>query len=177
MGGDSGVLFDINDFSIFCMKKVLIKWASAFAGGISAIFLPIVPLVLVAFLFVLADVITAWRLNRRVIEQKRTEGVKICKDQGKFFSKKSSKVFGTMIEVFAVILLAHLLDVTVLSHLTNLHLANYVAGVICMVQGWSILENCSSSNGASWARLLQKVMVDKTKRHFNIDLIKDNEDE
>lgn len=159
------------------MNQILSKYFAVFVGGLTAIFMPIVPLILVAFLFILTDVFMAWRLNQRVIKQKRAEGVKICKDHGKFFSKKSMKMFGTMIEVFAVILLAHLLDVTILGHLNELHLANYVTGVICAVQGWSILENASSSNGASWAKLLQKIMVDKTKRHFNVDLAKENEDE
>ena len=43
------------------------------------------------------------------------------------------------------------------------------AGGVIFWQGWSILENMSSCNGARWAKLLQNVMVDKTARHLDID--------
>ena len=41
-----------------------------------------------------------------------------------------------------------------------------------MVEIWSSLENESSCNGKKWAKLLQEIMVDKTERHFDIDLSK-----
>lgn len=34
----------------------------------------------------------------------------------------------------------------------------------------SILENESTCNGAAWARVVQKIVADKTERHFNIKL-------
>lgn len=58
-------------------------------------------------------------------------------------------------------------------------LSYIVAGIICFEQAWSILENESSCRGKEegifW-KLLQKIMVDKTERHFdiNLDEFKDN---
>ena len=34
----------------------------------------------------------------------------------------------------------------------------------------TFLENESSCNGAKWAKTLQKILIDKTERHFDIDL-------
>ena len=75
-----------------------------------------------------------------------------------------------MTEVSALILLTYLLDTKVLSQLDELFLANYAAGIVCLLQLWSILENSSSCNGSRWAKLLQKIMVNKAERHFDINL-------
>ena len=59
-----------------------------------------------------------------------------------------------------------------------LHLANYLAALYCGVQFVSILENESTCNGSAWARVMQKIVADKTERHFNVklnELMKDNE--
>jgi hypothetical protein len=60
-------------------------------------------------------------------------------------------------------------------------LSYIVAGIICFEQAWSILENESSCRGEKegmfW-RLLQKIMIDKTERHFdvNLDELKNKDD-
>jgi hypothetical protein len=58
-------------------------------------------------------------------------------------------------------------------HITDglpVDLTKVAAGAICFWQLWSILENESSCNGAKWAKIMQKILVDKTSRHFDIDL-------
>lgn len=58
-------------------------------------------------------------------------------------------------------------------HITDgmpIDLTKVAAGAICFWQLWSILENESSCNGAKWAKVMQKILVDKTSRHFDIDL-------
>lgn len=52
----------------------------------------------------------------------------------------------------------------------DMYLANIAAGAFCMVQVISILENESSCNDAKWGKVLQKILIDKTKRHLDIDL-------
>ena len=54
----------------------------------------------------------------------------------------------------------------------ELHLANYLAAIYCAVQFVSILENESTCNGAAWARVVQKIVADKTDRHFDFNLVK-----
>jgi hypothetical protein len=48
-----------------------------------------------------------------------------------------------------------------------------VSGALVFWQVWSILENessCRSEQDAKLWKLLQRVMVDKTSRHFDVDL-------
>lgn len=53
---------------------------------------------------------------------------------------------------------------------TSVDLTKIAAGAICFWQIWSILENESSCSDAKWAKIAQKILVDKTSRHLNIDL-------
>ena len=69
-----------------------------------------------------------------------------------------------------VIFLATAIDNVILRHMGYLHLANYLAALYCAVQFVSILENESTCNGAKWAKVLQKIVADKTERHYHINL-------
>jgi len=76
--------------------------------------------------------------------------------------------------------LATMVDTVILDFQNPLHLANYLAAIYCGVQLVSILENESTCNGAPWARVMQKIVADKTERHFNVklkDLMKEEEEE
>ena len=79
-----------------------------------------------------------------------------------------------MVQDFSVLImaifLAVIIDNDLLAHMGELHLANYLAVIYCSVQFVSILENESTCNGAAWARVVQKIVADKTERHFNIKL-------
>jgi hypothetical protein len=60
-------------------------------------------------------------------------------------------------------------------------LSYIVAGIISFEQAWSILENessCRSEKDGMFWRMLQKIMIDKTERHFdvNLDELKDKID-
>jgi hypothetical protein len=68
-----------------------------------------------------------------------------------------------------MIMLAFAIDKNILT-MGDIYLTKIVAGVFCFVQIWSILENESSFNPKSWAKLLQKIMIDKAERHFDVDL-------
>jgi hypothetical protein len=88
-----------------------------------------------------------------------------------------------MVKDFSVLILAIFLatmvDTVILDFQNPLHLANYLAAIYCGVQLVSILENESTCNGAPWARVMQKIVADKTERHFNVklkDLMKEEED-
>ena len=67
---------------------------------------------------------------------------------------------------------------SILVMFNGLYLANYVSLVFCFIQIWSILENESSMNDKPWAKIAQRIMVDKAERHFDIDLheLKEPED-
>ena len=132
-------------------------------GACVAMIRPPFPFILVCTLAVLADCYTAWSLSRRV--KKRFPGA----NDGKFKSNYAGRVFITLIKVYSLTILVHLIDAMVFPEIA-LHLPQVVAGAVCFWQIWSMLENESSCNDAKWAKIAQRIMVDKTERHFDIDL-------
>lgn len=132
-------------------------------GACVAMIRPTFPFILVCTLAVLADCCTAWSLSRRV--KKRFPGA----NDGKFKSNYAGRVFITLIKVYSLTILVHLIDAMVFPEIA-LHLPQVVAGAVCFWQIWSMLENESSCNDAKWAKIAQRIMVDKTERHFDIDL-------
>lgn len=126
----------------------------------------------VCFFALVLDCYTAWRCNRRIYSRYR-EAIKRnpkCKMDGKLRSKKMAKMVQDFSVLIMAIFLAVIIDNDLLVHMGELHLANYLAVIYCSVQFVSILENESTCNGAAWARVVQKIVADKTERHFNIKL-------
>ena len=150
----------------------MIKHISILIGGavgwLIAEFRPTFPLVLVATVFMVYDAFTAYQLGRRVAKtypEKSTD------------TKFTSFAFGKLVREtipkrLALIFLAFLVEKWVFVFM-DIPLSYIVTGIICFEQAWSILENESSCRGEAdsmfW-RLLQKIMVDKTSRHFDINL-------
>lgn len=132
-------------------------------GALVALLQPTFPFVIVCTLAVLGDCYTAWALSRRV--KKAHPGA----NDGKFKSNYAGRVFVTLIKIYALIVLTFLVDRYILAGF-SLALPNIVSGAVCFWQIWSMLENESSCNDAKWARIAQRIMVDKTERHFDIDL-------
>lgn len=141
-------------------------------GGLLAILQPTIPFILICTMAVLGDCYTAWSLSRRV--KKKHPGA----NDGKFKSNYAGRVFVTLIKIYSLIVLTHLIDVYIVTGV-SMALPNIVAGAICFWQIWSMLENESSCNDAKWARIAQRILVDKTERHFDIDLseLKHDDDE
>jgi len=148
-------------------------WQILFAmlGAAWAFLQPMFPFAIICVLLILADCYSAWELSKRVKAKFPEQAT------GKFKSQEMGKVFVTMIKVFAAIILAALVE-SIIFEEADIKLPNIVAGAVCFWQVWSILENESSCNNAKWAKVCQKIMIDKTERHFDIDLsdLKDPED-
>ena len=79
-------------------------------------------------------------------------------------------MFATLLKVCALIVLVFVIDRIVIPTENGMYLPNVVAGMFCLVQIWSVLENESSENDAKWARVLQRIMVNKAERHFDVKL-------
>ena len=88
----------------------------------------------------------------------------------KIKSNKLWKAFLTATASALAIVLAFVIEKYIMVMYHDLYLANWTAIVICGIQCWSILENESSCNEKKWAKNLQKFLVDKTERHFDVDL-------
>lgn len=131
----------------------------------------IAPLAILCFALVLIDCFTSWRLACRLKRQ--------GKSSGKFRSDKFGKAVVEMaITIPTALLIAHFVQLYIFEG-SNVHLPQITAGVICFWQIWSVLENLSSGRpDKAWAKVLQKVMIDKAERHLDIDLseFKDKEE-
>ena len=143
--------------------STFLKWVLTILSGLITLLEPTFPFILICLLAILLDAYSAFRLSKRV-------KLKTGKGSGKFRSNRASKILVTMIEMFAIVILAYLVDTKILVMFNGLYLANYVSFAFCFVQCWSILENESSQNDKPWAKTAQRIMVDKTERHFDIDL-------
>lgn len=132
-------------------------------GGMVAVLEPTIPYCVVCTLAVLFDCYTAWSLGRRV--RRRFPD----RSDGKLKSTHLARVFMTLIKVYALIILAHLIDKYIVLGF-SMALPNIVAGAVCFWQIWSMLENEASCNDAKWARVAQRILVDKTERHFGVSL-------
>ena len=155
------------------MNVRILEWLSLTCGGVIGWvvgrFEPAFPLVIIATLFVLYDAWSAYELDKRVHimypKQKREEA--------KFMSYKFRNVIPTLIERFVIIILAYCVERWVFVHI-NVPLSYIAAGVVCAEQMLSIAENKASCRlpGDKHARvwkILAKVLIDKTARHFDID--------
>ncbi len=129
---------------------------------------PTLPFALLCIFAVLLDCLSAWRLNRRV---RQTYGKEAC--DGKLKSVHMKKMIGDLFMVFGCILIAQGVDQICLPGI-QLYLGNMVAAIFLLTELVSILENESSCSDAKWAYVVQKVVADKTKRHLNIDIIKED---
>ena len=139
-------------------------------GWVVGRFEPAFPLIVIATLFVLYDAWSAYELDKRVHimypKQKR--------DQAKFMSYKFRQVIPTLIERFVIIILAYCVERWVFVHI-DVPLSYIAAGVVCAEQMLSIAENKASCRlpGDKHARvwkMLAKVLIDKTARHFDTDI-------
>ena len=154
------------------MEKVF-EWLSLTFGGligwVVGRFEPAFPLMIIATMFVLYDAWSAYELDKRVhiMYPKRK------RDKAKFMSYKFRQVIPTLSERFVIILLAYCVERWVFVHI-NVPISYIVAGIVCAEQMLSIAENKASCRLPSdkharvW-KLLAKVLIDKTARHFDID--------
>lgn len=145
---------------------VATKWSASLASAAWALIEPAAPYLLLCTAFVLLDCWSACALGRRVA---RAHPEQAARDAGKIKSWKLAGVFSTLVEVYAVVLLAHFAQLC-MPGIIGADLRQVVAAAVCGWQFWSYLENKASCNGARWARLARKFLADKTSRHLNIHI-------
>lgn len=139
-------------------QSLILRYFCSFLVGCIGILEPTVNLVLLCLIFIIMDVYSAWDLGKRVKKKYNIDK----QDFGKFSSEKAGYALDTLLKLIVLILGANIIDILLLP--TPINLANYFAVTFCGWELWSILENFSSENEKGWARLLQKIMVNKSKR-------------
>lgn len=143
-----------------------LRWIFSALGGYIAILEPTLPYIFTCTMLILADCYTAWRLAQRARKQFPD---RVSEDGKKFNSHHFGNVIETILKAWAAILMGFLIQHNVTTWLP-VDLANIAASAICFWQIFSMVENESSCNGAKWAKIAQRFLVDKTERHFDIDL-------
>lgn len=139
-------------------------------GWLVAELSPTVPLITVAVVFILYDAWTAYQLDKRV---HRKYPSKKQRQEIYFTSFAFGKVVKTTIpkRIWAI-MMAYMAEHWVFVHVDT-HLAYIMTGAVLFEQAWSILENessCREENESRFWRMLQRIMIDKTERHFDITL-------
>ena len=132
-------------------------------GAVWGLLEPTVPFAGICLFAILVDCFTAYRLGKRV----KKLNPKAKTDDGKVRSSYARRMFYTLCVVYACTVLGWLID-TYMYPFVDLYIANFISGGFCLVQLLSILENESSCNEAGWAKVLQKVLVNKAARHLDI---------
>lgn len=133
-------------------------------GTILGLLEPTIPFAGICLFAILVDCFTAYRLGKRV----KAQNPKATTDDAKFKSNYARRMFYTLCVIYACTVLGWLID-TYMYPFMDLYLANFISGGFCLVQLLSILENESSCNKARWAKVLQRVLVNKAARHLDID--------
>ena len=155
------------------MDMVKIIWIAlgGAVGWLVGEFEPAFPLIIVAVLFILYDAWTAYQLDKRV---KIMYPDRTTRHEAKFTSFAFGKVIRkTIPERLVMILLAFLAEKYVFIHVA-IPLSYIATGAILFEQALSVLENNAScpldENDSKFWVLLRKILVDKTERHFDINL-------
>lgn len=152
------------------LPKILFAFIGGGVGWFVGEFRPTFPLIIVAVVFIVYDAYTAYQLDKRV---KLAYPDKAQRKKAKFTSFAFGKVIKqTIPKRLWLIILAYLVEHWVFKHVA-IPLSYVVTGAICFEQAWSILENessCRDEHESRFWKLLQKIMVDKTERHFDVSL-------
>ncbi|MDR1502130.1 MAG: phage holin family protein [Prevotella sp.] len=131
-------------------------------SGLLIAFEASIPFFIPCMIAVLLDVVSAYALGRRVHKKYPDRA------DGKFKSAYKYRIIITMIMGLVLVILAHYVDTLVIKD--SDWAVRYCMGIFIGYQLVSMLENWSSENDNKFAKVLQKVLVNKAERHFNIDL-------
>lgn len=72
-------------------------------------------------------------------------------------------------EIAGILYLVFMMDKVIIT-MEQLYATKFVAGIFCTLQIISILENASSESDSKWMKPLQKILINKAERHFDVDI-------
>lgn len=146
------------------MNDTFYRYAGAVAGGLmTSVLLPSLPYIALCTAFVLADVVTAYNLSRRV-RRDYGEAARFAQ-AGKLQSRRLGRTVITLLRIYVLLLAAASVD-ALFPHLGRFTAMHYAAGIVLVWQGLSIVENVTSCNPSPWARRLSRYVHDKVSRHL-----------
>lgn len=125
-------------------------------SGIISLFAPIYVAILSVFFFIIVDWIYGYKVSRKY-KRRKIESSKIWKTINK------------MTEAVMLIVGAHIVDEFVVVSL-NLHAVEFIAGIICFTEFWSILESLSELHPKGPWKLFRKVIKAKGEKYLEVDI-------
>jgi len=141
----------------------IIQYLISILGGFIVAFETTIDFFVPSLIAIILDVISAYFLGRRV-HKKHPD-----KADGKFKSEYKIRVIWTLIIVFLLLILASYVDILIRKDSDALA-QRFAMTAFLFYEIWSCLENWSSENNNSFAKALQRIMVNKAERHLNIPL-------
>ena len=145
------------------IAEKLTQYASSILGGLLLAFETSLDYFVPCLLAIILDIFSAWMLSRRV-HRKHPD-----RCDGKFKSEYKYRVMITLGVMFVVLILAAYVDQKV--RMSDDQLAvRFAMGAFLFYELYSCLENWSSENDQPIAKALQRIMVNKAERHFNVPL-------
>lgn len=137
-------------------------FGAAASGGLLLFLQPLWAYVFVCFVAIIIDCYSAWRLSVRI-------KIKFGKSTGKFQSNHAKRMVRTFGEIAGVLYLVFMMDKVIIT-MEQLYATKFIAGIFCTLQIISILENASSESDSKWMKPLQKILINKAERHFDVDI-------
>lgn len=131
---------------------------------------PSLAYILVCFMFIIIDNISAFFCNKRV-KRRYPDKVK----NAKYSSFKAWRTIKTLGLSVVIILACFILEKHIIKDFSDIKLTAMVSCLICGVTALSILENWATANdnAPKWLNVLRKFLVDKTERYFDTDINED----
>lgn len=158
--------------AVYSISKVFAIAFGSVCGWVIAEFQPTFPLIIVTVVLIMYDAWTAFQLDKRV----KVKYPDRKKRPAKFTSFAFGKVISNTIpKRLILIILAFLVEHWIFIHV-EIPLSYIVTGAIAFEQFWSIFENessCRDEESSRFWKVLQKIMVDKTARHFDVEIDND----
>lgn len=135
--------------------EALLKFISGLFLGLISLFAPIQPIVCCALAFIIVDFVTGTLADRTTARR-----------EGRKWYFESSKARRTILKAgFSLIAIAMtwLVEFSILDFM-NLHITRLLAGMICGVEMWSILENASVLSDSRLFEWLRKYVRRKIEK-------------
>lgn len=142
------------------MNTVFKPAVTALFGLGSAVLESVTPMFILTAAFVAADVVTARRLQRRLVA-----AGKIDEARARFSSARLGRIFVTLAKIMALLILTAMTDHLILGPL-GIPAMKIVTGAVCFWQAISLLENEAAENNSPWAVHARRFLIDKAMRYI-----------
>lgn len=140
--------------------ETLYKFVSGAMAGILALFAPVAPLVICAFVFIAIDFLSGVAADRSATLRRH--------EKWYFESRKAWRTILKLLCSVTAIVMAWMMDRYILGAL-SLHLARLFAGFICGVELWSFLENAAQLSEAPIFLKIRQIAKRHLEQRLNVD--------